>query len=88
MDNRSHHFNLTFENIRLLPIYCLIKQNILFPKSIFAGFCIIELPKLIIYFWFHCKLLPYFGEDNVVLHYLDTDSFVFFVTAVDGLIND
>ena len=88
MDNRSHHFNLTFKNLRLLPIYCLSKQNILFSKPIFAGFCILELPKLVIFFWFHCKLLPCFGEDNVVLHYLDTDSFVFFVTPVDGLIND
>ena len=71
MDNRNHHLDLTFETNRILLKYCLIKQKNLFSKSIFAGFCILELPKLVIYFWFYCKILPNFGEDNVVLHYLD-----------------
>ena len=88
MDNRNHHLDLTFENNRILPKYCPIKQKILFSKSIFAGLCMLELPKLVLNFWFHCKILPIFGEDNVVKHFLHTHSFVFLVTPVDGLIND
>ena len=39
------------------------------------------------YQWYFCKILPYFGENNVELHYIDTDSIVFF-TPNKGSVND
>ena len=29
------------------------------------------------YEWYYDKMKPHFGEDNLELHYLDTDSFIF-----------
>ena len=36
------------------------------------------------YLWYYCKKFPDFGEDNVELHYKDTDSFVFSFTPIKG----
>ena len=55
---------------------------------IYAGFCILELSKSVMYQCYYCKILPYFGEDNVELHFMATDSFVFSSTPIKGLVND
>ena len=34
------------------------------------------------------KMQPYFGEDNLELHYLDTDSFIFSFKPIKSLIED
>ena len=34
------------------------------------------------YQWYFCKILPYFGENNVELHYIDTDSIVFYLPQI------
>ena len=31
---------------------------------------------------------PYFGQDNLQIHYLDTDSFIFAINSKKGLIED
>ena len=33
--------------------------------------------KLLMYDWYYDKMEPYFGEDNLKLHYLGTDSSIF-----------
>ena len=40
------------------------------------------------YLWFYCKIPPHFGGDNVKFYYMDTDSFVFSFSPIEGLIND
>ena len=34
------------------------------------------------------KMQPYFGEDNLELHFLDTDSFIFSFKPIKSLIED
>ena len=36
-----------------------------------------EISKLLMYEWYYDKMQPYFGEDILELHCLDTDSFIF-----------
>ena len=53
------------------------KQNeVLMDKPIYLGFAILELSKLHMYDTFYDKLQPYFGLENLQLHYMDCDSFV------------
>ena len=40
------------------------------------------------YEWYYDKMQPYFGEDNLDLHYLDTDSFIFSFKPIKSLIED
>ena len=40
------------------------------------------------YEWYYDKMQPYFGEDNLELHYLDTDSFIFSFKPIKSLIED
>ena len=47
-----------------------------------------ELSKLLMYEWYYDKIQPYFGEDNLELHYLDTDSFIFSFKPIKSLIED
>ena len=58
------------------------KQNeILIDKPIYLGFAVLELSKLHMYSTYYDKLQPYFGEENIQLHYMDTDSFVLSVNT-------
>ena len=51
------------------------KQNeILFDKPLYLGFVVLELSKLHMFETYYDKLQPYFGEKNIQLHYMDTDS--------------
>ena len=43
-------------------------------KPIYLGFAILELSKLHMYETYYDKLQPYFGQDNLQLHYMDCDS--------------
>ena len=53
------------------------KQNeILMDKPIYLGFSVLELSKLHMYETYYDILQPYFGQENLQLHYMDTDSFV------------
>ena len=58
-------------------LYSFRKETIKFTKPILVGFCVLELSKLLMYERYYEKMQPYFGEDNLELHYLDTDSFIF-----------
>ena len=53
------------------------KQNeVLMDKPIYLGFTVLELSKLHMYEVYYDKLQPYFGLENIELHYMDCDSFV------------
>ena len=58
------------------------KQNeVLMDKPIYLGFSVLELCKLLMYETYYEKLQPYFGYENIQLHYMDTDSFVLSVNT-------
>ena len=45
-------------------------------KPIYLGFIVLELSKLHMYETCYDILQPKFGEKNLNLHYMDTDSFI------------
>ena len=53
------------------------KQNqVVMDKAIYVGFAILELSKLHMYETYYDTLQPYFGQENLQLHYLDTDGMI------------
>ena len=50
-------------------------------KPIYLGFTVLELSKLLMYETYYDKLQPYFGQENIQIHYMDTDSFVLSVNT-------
>ena len=77
--------NLTFNGIHKSYEKCdsyTFKQNeVLMDKPIYLGFTVLELSKLLMYETYYDKLQPYFGQENLQLHYMDTDSFVLSVNT-------
>ena len=69
-------------------LYSFNKETIKFTKLIYVGFCVLELLKLLMYEWYYDKMQPFFGEDNLELQYLDTDSFIFSFKPIKSLIED
>ena len=78
---------LTFNGIHKSYENCdsyTFKQNeVLMDKPIYLGFAVLELSKLHMYETYYDKLQPYFGQENMQLHYMDTDSFVLSVSTKD-----
>ena len=52
-------------------------------KAIYFGFAILELSKLHIYETFYDTLQPYFGQENLQLHYIDTDGMILSMKTKD-----
>ena len=48
-------------------------------KPIYVGIGVLDITKLLMYEWYYNKMQPYFGDDNLELHYLHTESFIFFI---------
>ena len=56
---------------------CTFKQNeVVMDKAIYVGFAILELGKLHMYETYYDKLQPYFGLENLQLHFIDTDGMI------------
>ena len=55
----------------------IFKQNeVLMSKPTYLGFSVLKLSKLLMYETYYDELQPYFGQENLKLHYMDCDSFV------------
>ena len=71
---------LTFEGIHKsyenFDSYTFKQNEVLMDKPIYLGFTVLELSKLHMYETYYDKLQPYFGQENIQLHYVDTDAFV------------
>ena len=63
--------------------YVFRKNEVLMDKPIYLGFAVLELSKLHMYETYYDKIQPYFGEKNLHLHYIDTDSFILSVNTKD-----
>ena len=83
----KHQSKLTFNGIHKSYENCdsyTHKQNeVLMDKPIYLGFSVLELSKLLMYETYYDILQSYFGQENIQLHYMDTDSFVLSVSTKD-----
>ena len=62
--------------MRIVIVIHSKKNEVLMDKPIYLGFSVLELSKLLMYETYYDKLQPYFGQENLKLHYMDCDSFV------------
>ena len=78
---------LTFNGIHKSYENCdsyTFKQNeVLMDKPIYLGFSVLELSKLHMYETYYNILQPYFGQEKIQLHYMDTDSFILSLNTKD-----
>ena len=64
------------------------KQNqVVMDKSIYVGFAILELSKLHMYETYYDRLQPYFGQENIQLHYIDTNGVILSMKTKDIIKN-
>ena len=60
------------------------KQNqVVMDKAIYVGFSILELSKLHMYETYYDTLQPYFGQENLQLHYINTDGMILSMKTKD-----
>ena len=69
-------FNGIHKSYENYDSYTLKQNEILIDKPIYLGFSVLELSKLHMYSTYYGILQPYFGQENLQIHYMDTDSFV------------
>ena len=81
---------LSFKGINMqysmFSLYKFDKEKTVFDKPIYSGFSVLELSKLLMYEFYYHKIQPYYNN-NVKLHYMDTDSFILSIKTED-LIKD
>ena len=59
------------------------KNEIVMDKAIYVGFAILELSKLHMYETYYDTLQPYFGQENLQLHYVETDGMILSMKTKD-----
>ena len=74
-------FNGIHKSYENYDSYTFKLNEVLMDKPIYLGFSVSELSKLIMYETYYDELQPYFKQDNIELHYMDTDSFVLSVNS-------
>ena len=71
---------MTFNGIRksyeICESYTFKQSDVVVDKPIYLGFAVSELSSLLLYETYYHKLQPCFGQENIQLHFMDTDSFV------------
>ena len=76
-------FNGIHKSYENYDSYTFKQNEVLMDKPIYLGYSVLELSKLIMYETYYDKLQPYFGQENIQLHYMDTDSFILSVNTKD-----
>ena len=59
------------------------KNEIVMDKAIYVGFAILELSKLHMYETYYDTLQPYFDQENLKLHFIDTDGMILSMKTKD-----
>ena len=71
---------LTFNGIQksyeIYYSYIIKRNEVVMDKAIYVGFAILEVSKLHMYETYYDTLQPYFGQENLQLHYIDTDGMI------------
>ena len=76
-------FNGVHKSYENCDSYTFKQNEVLMDKPIYLGFTLLELSKLLMYETYYDILQPYFGQENMQLHYLDTDAFVLSLNTKD-----
>ena len=76
-------FNGIHKSYENCDSYTFKQNEVVMDKPIYRGFSVFELSKFLMYETYYDKLQPYFGQENLHLHYMDTDIFVLSVNAKD-----
>ena len=76
-------FNGINKSYEICDSYTYKANEVKMDKPIYLGFAVLELSKLLRYETYYDILQPYFGEKNLQLHYMDTDSFVLSIYTKD-----
>ena len=66
-------FNGIQKSYKSCDSYTIKRNQVIMDKAIYVGFSILELSKLHMYETYYDTLQPYFGQENLQLHYIDTD---------------
>ena len=74
-------FNGIHKSYENCDSYVFKKNEVLMDNPIYLGFAVLELSKLHMYETYYDELQPYFGQENIQLHYMSTDSFVLSVNT-------
>ena len=69
-------FNGIHKSYENCDSYTFRENEVKMDKLIYLGFFVLELSKLHMYETYYDILQPYFGQQNIQLHYIDTDAFV------------
>ena len=56
--------------------YTFKKNEVVMDKAIYVGFAILELSKFHMYETYYDTLQPYSGQENLQLHYIETDAMI------------
>ena len=59
------------------------KNEVVMDKAIYVGFAILELSKLHMYETYYDTLQPYFGQQSLQLHYIDTAGMILSMKTKD-----
>ena len=82
---------LTFNGIRKsyenYDSYTSKRNEVLMDKPIYLGFAILEMSKFLMFETYYDILQPYFGQENIKLHYVVTDVFVLSLKTKEDLKN-
>ena len=78
---RKLTFNGIHKSFGNCDSYLVKEHEILMDKPIYLGFAILELSKLHMYETYYDTLQPYFGQENLQLHYMDCDSFILSINS-------
>ena len=70
-------------HMETLISYTFRQKKVLISKTIYPGFSVLEKSKFLLYEVYYDILQPYFGLENLQLHYLDTDKFLLSVKTKD-----
>ena len=68
--------NCIHKSFKNCDSYTIKKNEVVMDKDVFVGFGILELSKLHMYETYYDNLQPYFGQENLQLHYIDTDGMI------------
>ena len=76
-------FNGIHKSYENYDSYTFKQNEVLMDKTIYLGFSVLELSKLLMYETYYDKLQPYFGQENIHSQYMENDSFVLIVNTKD-----
>ena len=76
-------FNGIHKSYENFDSYTFKQNEVLMDMPIYLGFTVLQLSKLHMYETFYDILQPYFGQEIIQLHYIDTEAFVLSLNTKD-----